>query len=634
VSGKDGRARLGPIAPGSATLSARADGYVPRGSMVVAGEGEMIVPLAKAGVLLGRVVDRRGDAIDGATIEIIGTDFYGAPVSDDPRRLQFREAHFEAMLPGPRPLVPAGELGVMPGPVPPIPRVGGFSTPDRVSRPIAEDPWVTKRDGTFRCTPATPGRIRALVRHPQYVEAVSDVVTLNAGGEATVTVVMSAGGALEGRVLDHRGHAVSGARVSIAATRGTLERSARTASDGTFAFASVPESITVSVSSEEDPTQIAARQLVQVPDGGKKEITITLPAPRDPVDVRVRDDRGYPLDAAQVTAHSLDPDSPLRVTAFTNARGEARLSNARGLHARIEVNASGQAPKIITLDAVPAALDITLDEAESASGEVRSTRGDRLESAEVVLYTSAGARHARTIADGSFTVKDLAPGPARLRVRAKGYAPSEKDVEIPASRGKRTHDLRRIELAPEGIVEGVVLDERGDPVQGARIAKDRVPTYLAVGGTPPGVAVTDARGRFKLTELPEGIITLEAFMPDVGRVRHEAVRVTAGRSTVDVRITLKKDAKGYDPASSGGVAVTLGESQGEVVIAQVAESSEAERAGLQPGDVIEDVDGVKVKTIEEARAKLNGPLADDVVLRVKRSDKHETVRLAREPVRR
>jgi S1-C subfamily serine protease len=235
-----------------------------------------------------------------------------------------------------------------------------------------------------------------------------------------------------------------------------------------------------------------------------------------------------------------------------------------------------------------------------------------------------------------YTVNGLAPGPAKLLVRAAGHAPATKSVKIPETGGARPYTLPRIELAAEGIVEGVVVDARGDPVQGARVAKDRVPTYLAIGATPAGVAVTDARGRFKLTEVPEGDVTLEGYAADVGRARVHGVRVVAGRSTVDVKITLEKLEKAADPASSGGVAVTLGETSEprEVVLVAVAQGSEAERAGLAPNDVIVEIDGAVVRTIEEARAKLNGPIGDDVVVKLRRGERTETLRVAREQVRR
>ena len=187
-----------------------------------------------------------------------------------------------------------------------------------------------------------------------------------------------------------------------------------------------------------------------------------------------------------------------------------------------------------------------------------------------------------------------------------------------------------------GRSEGEVLDARGDPVVGARVAVGLVPTYLAVGTTPAGVAVTDARGRFRLADLADGTVTLEAFAPDLGRA-HQDIRVLAGETTRDVRFVLRADlAPGdrasHEPAAAGSVAVTLGETTDprEVVVVAVADGSEAERAGLVPGDTILAVEGTTVATMEEARAKLSGPLGDDVLLTVRHGDRRRVApRVAR-----
>lgn len=647
VTDKRGEATLGPILRGPASVSARAEGFVARAAAPLPEPLPPVVEvrLARAGALEGRVTDARGFPVDGATIEVVGTDAYGAPIDDDPRRASFRDVHFAATLAGPAPLVPAGELGVMPGPVPPIPRAGASVVTGPLAQAAANataidpaEPWVTRADGTFAATPASPGRVRALVRHPQYVEALSDIVSLLPGATAHVDVVMHAGGALEGRVVDAGGRPVDGARVTVAATRGSLERSSRTASDGSFAFASLPEGVVVSVSTDDDPGVVRARLPLAIPEGGRKEVTITLPAPRPPISLRVDDDRGYPVDAVQLSLTSLDPSVPFRATVFTDARGEARVDGARGVTLRVEAEAPGHAPVAKTIDPdAPLPIAIVLGRAERVTGEVRSTRGDRLKDAEIVVYTELGARRARADADGAFTVDGLAAGAARLRASAPGYATSTRDVTVEASHGDHPTAVGRVELAEEGSVEGVVVDGRDNPVQGARIARDRVPTWLAVGGSPAGVAVSDSRGRFRLGGLAEGTATIEAYAPDVGRGRVDGVRVSPGRATDAGRIVLAatSEEKATEPGASGGVAVTLGVTTAdEVVLVAVAEGSAAERAGLAPGDVVLEIDGVKPSTMPEARAKLSGPISDDVVLKVRRADRPLAVRVPREAVRR
>jgi hypothetical protein len=650
-----GRARLGPISPGGAVLGAQADGFMARGAVAV-GEPpppETRVALVRAGTLSGRVVDARGRPIDGATIAVVGTDALGQPIFDDPRRAGFQAAHFEAMLAGPAPLLPGGELGVIPGPVPPIPNAGsvaaiarapstsGTGPGTRNAVPVESEPWVTRADGTFRASPASPGRVRIVVRHPQYVEAQSDLVTLAPGGEAHVDLVMREGGSLEGRVLDAHDRPVEHARVVVMAAHGDLERATRTASDGSFAFAALPLDVIVTASAGDDE-QPDARLAVAVPEGGRREVTIVLPEPRAALPVRIVDDRGFPIDAAQVGASSLSPGASLRTTAFTDVHGEASLPRARGLALRVEVRAPSRAPRIVTTDGTEETLRVELTPAEHATGEVVAERGrDAIAGASVTLYTDLGARRVSTDARGAFTVAELAPGGARLTVRAPGFAPWTRPITIPDSGGLRVFAIPRVELAAEGAVEGDVVDARGDAVAGARVARDDVPTWLLVGSTPAAVAVTDSTGHFALRELPEGTITIEAYAPGVGRARLGDVKVTAGRTTDRVRVVIgapddDQATLASEPPSSGSVAVTLGETGAPVaaVVVSVVEGSEAERSGLVPGDVLVSVDGVAVGGMAEARSRLSGPIGEDVVVEVRRGERALSLRVGREAVRR
>jgi protocatechuate 3,4-dioxygenase beta subunit len=647
LTDKQGHVVLGPIARGSASLAVRAEGFVAKGAVRIDEPipAEVKVSLVKGGSLIGRIVDTRGYAVDGATIRVVGSDLEGMPIDEDPQRTSFSDAHFAASLSGPRPLVPAGELGVMPGPVPAIPHGpaaglalagSGFGS----GGAAAGEPWVSGRDGRFKATPIPPGRVRALVRHPQYVEAMSDVVALYSEKDATVEVVLSRGGSLEGRVVDPRGRAVTGAHVTVLATRGSLERVTRTGSDGSFAFAALPDALTILVSRDDDVAQVAARVEVAIPEGGRKNIEVTLPESRPPLPVKVTGDRGAALDAAQISAVSLDPAEALRVTAFTDGRGNAELANAKGIPLRVEVRAAGRSPKIVVTAADTASIAVELVTSESATGEVWANRREPIEGADVTLQTETGTRHARSDKNGRFAITDVAAGPAHLRIRAKGRAPATRDVVIEDRAGRRPTELPKLELAEEGIVEGVVLDSKGDPVPGARVAKDAVPTYLPASGMPPGMAVADAKGRFRLSELAEGNAFLEAYSPEVGRTRSQGIRVISGRTTDGVKILLVRgEALAAEPLATGGVAVTLGETAAgltaaEVVIVAVAEGSEAERAGLLPNDVVVDVAGARPASITDARARLSGPVHDDVVVKVKRGDRVVTLRVPREQVRR
>jgi hypothetical protein len=636
-----GRARLGPVPPGPVTLSARADGFVARGSLPLTApvSGETRVTLLRAGTLIGRVVDARGFPVDGATIEVVGTDLAGLPILDDPRRARFQTAQFDAMLPGPSQLLPAGELGVMPGPVPAIPRGRGFEVPSvaPASGSLFE-PWVTRADGTFRANPVTPGRVRAVVRHPQYVETQSEVVALAPGGTAEVDVTLGEGGALEGRVFDARDRPVEGVRIIASAQRGTLERVTHSASDGSFAFASLPEDI-VLLAGDSDDEQV--RMTVTVPEKGRKELTVHLPEPREALAVTVVDDRDFPVDAAQVSLTSLSPEAPLRKTAFTDAHGQASLAHAAGVPLRVEVSAPGHAPGALTTDGTASTLRVVLAPAQTATGEVVSgPRRDPVTGAEVTLYTDLGVRRVLTDARGAFVIAGLAAGTGSLRVRATGFAPFAGPLTIPEGDGRRPVSLDPVELVLEGVVEGEVLDARGAGVPGARVAMDHVPTWL-VTGTPArpadGFVVTDRSGHFRLGELPEGPISLEAYAPEAGRGRAEGVKVISGRTTDRVRIDLAPtEGAAQGPASSGSVAVTLGETGApvEVQIVSVVEGSEAERAGLAPGDTLVSVDGAPVASMGEARRRMSGPIADDVVLEVRRAGEPRVLRVAREAVRR
>jgi hypothetical protein len=501
-------------------------------------------------------------------------------------------------------------------------------------------PWVTNATGDFEARPVTPGRVRALVRHPEYVEAASELVTITPGGEARVRVVLLKGGSLEGRVIDERGFPMPGLEVQIVADRGTFERSTITASDGAFAFAAVPENVTISVSSFADRTRVALRKHLKVAEGARERVELVLPAPRDPVRIVVLDEHDTPVELAEVRATSLDPNVPLRSTRFTDASGVVELADALGLPLRLLV----EAPRFATLERsvehAASEIRLSLDPGVLIAGRVTAVRGRRAAAGALITLRFGGTRKSTmTDADGNYRFASVPTGPVELSVTHPDYANASARAEVTRTgRGDRPFELDTIDLLEPGEIEGQVLDLEGRPVEGARVAVGIAPAYLPAGALPIGVALTDAGGNFTLRGVAEGNLRLGAHAPGVGRGSVDGVSVQAGRTTRSVTIRLSERVGADDPLATAGVAVTLAErgsgAELRVSVAQVASGSEAERAGLLAGDVLERVDGEPATNMEGARARLAGREGSDVSLEVLRGGARVRLSVRREAVRR
>jgi hypothetical protein len=397
----------------------------------------------------------------------------------------------------------------------------------------------------------------------------------------------------------------------------------------------------VSVRRTETPSRIAKRIPLAIEDGSRQTLDITLPAPREPLTVTVVDEDKRPIELAEVGALSLDPTSPLRSTAFTDGRGKVEIADARGLHLRISAQAPGFSRQVLVLgpDDPRALLELDLARGALVTGRVTALRGRRGVSGALVSVSFQGLRKtATTNADGEYRLTDVPLGPVKLHVVHPDFAETEVTavIENPGRRD-RAFELPPVDLEEPGSIEGEVRDERGEPVRGARVALGSAPSYVPAGALPRGVAVSDESGAFTLQGLPSGPATIEAFSSIAGR-GSARVEVQSNRKQSGVRITLKPNGTAQEPFAPGGVAITLGErGSGDalrVVVVAVAENSEAERAGLQPGDVIAAINDVKPSSMADARARLGGALSSDVIVSVSRAGVLTKIAVLREAVRR
>jgi protocatechuate 3,4-dioxygenase beta subunit len=172
----------------------------------------------------------------------------------------------------------------------------------------------------------------------------------------------------------------------------------------------------------------------------------------------------------------------------------------------------------------------------TASGIIRggvvSTDGRTLPHADVRLFVEGDPRQssaARADNDGQYEFRDLPPGRYRLMAGKTGFGPVAADDQAPNRRAVSIPDIgvtladgeRRervdIRLLRWGTLSGRVLDERGDPLQGARVDLLR-PRYEAgrrrLMPAASATALTDDLGRYRLSGLPPGQYIVSASVGD------------------------------------------------------------------------------------------------------------------------
>ncbi len=631
-SDPQGRVRLGPLPPGGATVSARARGYMPESAVPVASQAVSVeLALTRGGSISGRVLDVAGQPVAGASLEILGSDLRGQPIA--------RVAGSELL--GKRsaasaPLIPLGELGVLPGPLP----KPGAAPGAALSPGAARAPWVSDSAGNFRLEELPPGKLRVLARHPDFVDTASAELSLAPAAEVRLELVLRPGARLLGTVLEEGGRPLARARIDVHARHSVQQLTTLSRDDGSFEFRAVATDVELFVARPSDRQRFVYRRSLQLQAGETRQLELSLPPERGALEVLVQDDAQQPLSGAIVSVLSLEPGAPLRRSLVTDGAGTVRVPDVVGLALSLRVQASGFGTFQSQLPAAPARVELSLQPALTVMGRVTQVRGRQGLSGATVSWMQGGERRTvRSDARGEFQFADAFPGPARLRVSHRGFAPAHLELTVPATgHAQRAFELPAIDLTEAGAISGRVVDAQGEPVRGARVGVGVVPAFLPAGADPGGFVQSAADGSYRLEDVPVGRVNVSAYSASLGRGSVSAVEVRAGETTEAVEIELLGGGAGSSGDALASVAITLGEQQGphgvEVVIVNVAAGSEAERAGLREGDIVFSVDGWAVQGMAEARRNLGGSEASDVIIEIERDGELLSLNVRREAVRR
>jgi protocatechuate 3,4-dioxygenase beta subunit len=209
-SGRDGRFRLGPIAPGKHQVLARLEDYVlldaPEPQLGGRAKESFELRLARTARVAGRVLDEAGHPIVG--VQVIAICLIGG--KDD-----------LVVIPGALP--PAAEAAELP--------VG------RLLRPGGVRSGPTNREGRFSITGLAPGRTRVEILHADKLPLRREPLLLVPGDVRDMgDLTMLAGATLAGKVLDDEGRMAEGALVEARLAGKATHQAVRATADAKGEF--------------------------------------------------------------------------------------------------------------------------------------------------------------------------------------------------------------------------------------------------------------------------------------------------------------------------------------------------------------------------------------------------------------
>ena len=550
-SSEDGVFRIEGVPNGRWIADAYAPGYQsPGGVELDAGKGVPELALVRGASMEGKVIDGAGKPIAGATVRAITsganpTEASAEVDADRLRRFSGRTAApvlDSALAMGSDPqLIPRGELGVMVGPIPPLPppgaqiaRASSIVDPTAASAglvreppPLASDParasiWTTGSDGRYRITGLATGKVSVLAVATGFAEGRSKAVTVSVG-EVTqhIDVTLTAGTFIVGKVSDQHGQPVIGVEVSAQPEVGSPAVNF-TDADGLYKIGPVSGQIELRASAY---GHVEVRRTITLPpsktvaDEHREDITLEV-ADASLVGT-VADASGLPIGSAQLEV-LVGSNGDASRRGVSNQDGTFALDMLPRGHLRVRVTQSDY-PAVV-LDAVASSTGERVRLVVPLGGAVEGALldGSRGVPLAGVMLTAKGPGNATveasTVTSGRWKLGPLEKGHWRLEVKLPGYLPFVQELDVPAATRAGTTTVRdvRIDLARGALVGGTVRDSRGQRVANAHV------TVKAAASTAEGDA--DGRGEFRIHDAPTGEVVVEA---------------SKGNSTGSTRVTVR-----------------------------------------------------------------------------------------------
>ncbi|HUJ60764.1 MAG TPA: carboxypeptidase-like regulatory domain-containing protein [Kofleriaceae bacterium] len=550
-TGTDGVFRIEGVPSGRWIADAFAPGYSsPGGVELEAGRGVPELDLVRGGAIEGRVLDGDGRPVAGASVRALVGGTPPAELSADVDRDRLRRFSGRTAAPAPDAsslagdpeLVPRGELGVLVGPIPPVPAPGAqVAQPAEVvdptsaagsllgePPPLAVDPasasiWVTGADGRYRIRGLGKTKVTALAVAAGYAEARSRTIAIEPGQLLpNVDIVLSAGTYLVGKVVDQHGAAVVGAELQAVPELGVPVEGFSDA-DGAYRLGPVTGAIELRATAY---GHVDFREKLELaPAKGtvaaERHEDLVLEVADAVLAGTLEDTTGVPVGGAHLEVAG-EAGEPRR--ALVNPDGTFELAMLPRGHLRVHVEHPDYPPD--ELDAIASTTGERVRLRIPIGGAIEgalidASSGEPLAGTTITASGPSGQVEATTDSAGRWKLGPLRPGTWAIEVKLPGYLTQRRELDVPAARAPgmtSVHDVR-IELARGAMLGGTVRDGRGQRVPGAHVV-----VRLADGTGPAIEGDADAQGEFRIHDCPTGDVVVSASAGDASGATRTTVR--------------------------------------------------------------------------------------------------------------
>lgn len=416
---------------------------------------------------------------------------------------------------------------------------------------------LSKEDGTFSIDSLTATQyILALVQSnkelPDWVADPVEVITETGKTKSDIKIELSKGGVLEVKVTDAvTKEPVEDARVSINSQSSNRSAYSRSNKDGLARMRLMSGDYQITYIYNQSYSRQRLQDTVTIEDGKTEHLEYELLGMPKITGV-VLDDKGKPIEDVEMEVCPAggreesvsDNEGKFEVIYDLGSWPSGRTPTMFLVGRHYEQNLA----TAVQVDEDTREIEVKLEPAVIMTGQIVDPNDKGIADVEVRIMmhgpqwgSTIGRDPIMTDKEGKYKINALPPGRTfSIYARAEGYGESRGEEIITETAVNNRLDIGSLTLAVANLsISGIVVDENGKPVAGARI-------YCSGDNQPYRNSQTDVDGKFTIDKVCTGKIRVNANKSAASRL-YGSVETEGGATDVKIVINERPSSPRYEP---------------------------------------------------------------------------------------